>query len=270
VVNVALNLYTQGIHPGLDLSDIDAIRAVVEHGNKLPVHPRHPYVGDLVYTSFSGSHQDAIKKAFDARDEADVWDMPYLLVDPHDLGRSYQAVIRVNSQSGKGGIAYLLEADYGMKLPRRAQIEFSQSVQSVMDEEGAELTAGAIWDIFSREYLNRAGPFVRQREAIDDTHGKNHIEVVARLSVSGQVVDSRGSGATEAHAFADAVTLAGPRSLSVVDVVHHAGVGPHEGTVACYVELRDGEDAPRFGVGLEATILDASCAAVVSALNRAA
>src|SRR6476620_9081685 len=136
LVNIALNLYTQGVAPGLDFSDIDEIRRTVEHCNQLPVHPRHPYVGDLVYTSFSGSHTDAIKKAFSARKDGDIWDMPYLLLDPKDLGRSYEAVIRVNSQSGKGGISYLLEAEYGLELPRRLQIEFSQAVQAVMDEIG--------------------------------------------------------------------------------------------------------------------------------------
>ena len=139
LVNVALNLYSQGVDPGLDFSDIDEIRRTVEHCNQLPVHPRHPYAGDLVYTSFSGSHQDAIKKAFAARKEGDIWDMPYLPLDPKDLGRSYEAVIRVNSQSGKGGIAYLLESEYGLELPRRLQIEFSQVVQTRdgRDRQGA-------------------------------------------------------------------------------------------------------------------------------------
>ena len=150
VVNLALNLYTQGVHPGLDFSDIDAVRRTVEHCNQLPVHPRHPYVGDLVYTSFSGSHQDAIKKAFAARREGDIWDMPYLPIDPKDLGRSYDAVIRVNSQSGKGGISYLLEADHGLELPRRLQIEFSSSVQAVMDVQGKELTSADIWALLAR------------------------------------------------------------------------------------------------------------------------
>ncbi len=136
LVNVALNLYSQGVDPGLDFSDIDEIRRTVEHCNQLPVHPRHPYAGDLVYTSFSGSHQDAIKKAFAARKEDDIWDMPYLPIDPKDLGRSYEAVIRVNSQSGKGGIAYLLESEYGLELPRRLQIEFSQVVQTRDGRDG--------------------------------------------------------------------------------------------------------------------------------------
>ena len=163
LVNVALNLYSQGVDPGLDFSDIDEIRRTVEHCNQLPVHPRHPYAGDLVYTSFSGSHQDAIKKAFAARKEDDVWDMPYLPLDPKDLGRSYEAVIRVNSQSGKGGISYLLESEYGLELPRRLQIEFSQVVQAVMDATGKELTrAGPVRAVRTRvrraEHAGAAAP----------------------------------------------------------------------------------------------------------------
>ncbi|HYJ96827.1 MAG TPA: 2-isopropylmalate synthase, partial [Burkholderiaceae bacterium] len=152
LVNIALNLYTQGVAPGLEFSDIDEVRRCVEHCNQLPVHPRHPYAGDLVYTSFSGSHQDAIKKAFAARRESDIWEMPYLPIDPKDLGRSYDAVIRVNSQSGKGGIAYLLEQEYGLELPRRLQIEFSRVVQSVTDDTGKEVDAAQIKAIFDREY----------------------------------------------------------------------------------------------------------------------
>ena len=152
LVNVALNLYTQGVSPGLDFSEIDEIRRMVEHCNQLPVHPRHPYAGDLVYTSFSGSHQDAIKKAFASRREGDLWDMPYLPIDPKDLGRSYEAVIRVNSQSGKGGIAYLLESEFGFELPRRLQIEFSQVVQTAMDASGKELTAQDLFALFEKEY----------------------------------------------------------------------------------------------------------------------
>src|SRR3546814_273201 len=159
VVNLALNLYSQGVAPQLDFSDIDAIRQVVEYCNQLPVHPRNPYVGDLVYTSFSGSHQDAIKKAFAARKETDIWDMPYLPLDPMDLGRSYEAVIRVNSQSGKGGISYLLEHEYGLSLPRRLQIEFSQVVQNAMDESGTEMTAEDIGGIFTQQYFDAQQPY---------------------------------------------------------------------------------------------------------------
>ena len=156
LVNIALNLYTQGVSPGLDFSQIDEIKRTVEHCNQLPVHPRHPYVGELVYTSFSGSHQDAIKKAFAARKEGEMsvgmWDIPYLPIDPKDLGRSYEAVIRVNSQSGKGGIAYLLESEYGLTLPRQQQVEFSGVVQREMDASGKELSAEDLFNLFEREY----------------------------------------------------------------------------------------------------------------------
>ncbi len=173
LVNIALNLYTQGVSPGLDFSDIDEMRRCVEHCNQLPVHPRHPYVGDLVYTSFSGSHQDAIKKAFAARREGDVWDMPYLPIDPKDLGRSYDAVIRVNSQSGKGGIAYLLEHEYGLELPRRLQIEFSRVVQAVTDDTGKEVTAAQIKAIFDAEYRSGgAARGARQHERAERRRGE--------------------------------------------------------------------------------------------------
>src|SRR5690606_14196718 len=159
LVTLALNLYTQGVHPGLDFSDIDYVRREVEHCNQLPVHPRHPYVGDLVFTAFSGSHQDAIKKGFAARRDGENWQVPYLPIDPADLGRTYEEVIRVNSQSGKGGISFLLERDYGLALPRRLQIEFSGVVQRQTDASGREMTSSEIHEVFRREYLERRGPF---------------------------------------------------------------------------------------------------------------
>ena len=193
LVNIALNLYTQGVAPGLDFSHIDEIRRTVESCNQLPVHPRHPYVGDLVFTSFSGSHQDAIKKALAARSAAAVhgqrWDIPYLPIDPADLGRSYEAVIRVNSQSGKGGISYLLETHYGVELPRRLQIEFGQVVQSVMDTGGKELTAQDIWQVFDNEYhlATLAAPVHRVTE---DAHAAAHARVTieASLELCGEVL----------------------------------------------------------------------------------
>jgi 2-isopropylmalate synthase len=178
LVNIALNLYTQGVAPGLDFSDIDSIRRTVEHCNQLPVHPRHPYAGDLVYTSFSGSHQDAIKKAFAARKEGDMWDMPYLPVDPKDLGRSYEAVIRVNSQSGKGGITYLLESEYGLVLPREQQIEFSQVVQREMDATGKELNARDLLRLFEREYGDAKIPGLATPSPAARTHHAADIEAV--------------------------------------------------------------------------------------------
>ena len=197
LVNVALNLYSQGVDPGLDFSDIDEIRRTVEHCNQLPVHPRHPYAGDLVYTSFSGSHQDAIKKAFAARKEGDIWDMPYLPLDPKDLGRSYEAVIRVNSQSGKGGISYLLESEYGLELPRRLQIEFSQVVQAVMDATGKELTAQDLFELFEREYGVRsiAAPQHQVLEEAQGTGGKL-VRLAADVEVVGRSASTSRAPAT--------------------------------------------------------------------------
>ena len=160
IVTLALNLYTQGVHPGLDFSNINEAARCAEYCNQLPIHPRHPYVGDLVFTAFSGSHQDAIKKGFAARREGDIWEVPYLPIDPRDLGRTYESVIRVNSQSGKGGIAYLLERDFGLTMPRRLQIEFSQVVQAVTDATGKELSSEAIWALFQGEYLGENGAYV--------------------------------------------------------------------------------------------------------------
>ena len=156
LVTLALNLYTQGIHPGLDFSDINATARVAEECTQLPIHPRHPYVGDLVFTSFSGSHQDAIKKGFAARRDGDFWEMPYLPIDPADVGRSYESIVRVNSQSGKGGIAYLLEREHGIVMPRRMQIEFSSVVQRHTDSSEAEISSRDLWDLFERTYLTCA------------------------------------------------------------------------------------------------------------------
>jgi 2-isopropylmalate synthase len=187
LVNIALNLYSQGVAPGLDFSNIDAIRRTVEHCNQLPVHPRHPYVGDLVYTSFSGSHQDAIKKAFHARQEDEIWDMPYLPIDPKDVGRSYEAVIRVNSQSGKGGISYLLESEYGLELPRRMQIEFSHAVQRGMDETGREFTAADIWDLMHSEYALNAAP---PEYSLNTSSETKLVNLSGRVDLDGRIVEN--------------------------------------------------------------------------------
>ncbi|QIM52151.1 2-isopropylmalate synthase [Hydrogenophaga crocea] len=267
IVNVALNLYTQGVSPGLDFSDIDEIRRTVEHCNQLPVHPRHPYVGDLVYTSFSGSHQDAIKKAFAARQDNDVWNMPYLPIDPKDLGRSYEAVIRVNSQSGKGGIAYLLETEYGLELPRRLQIEFSQVVQAVMDTEGKELVARDLWQLFEREYgLASAAPaHVSTTEQAD-----GQVRVAADLDWNGRVMPVQGQGNGPIDAFVSALNAATGRHVRVLDYHEHAiGAGAQAQAMA-YMELRVDGQHTVFGVGRDTNIVSASFKAIVSGLRRAA
>jgi len=264
VVNVALNMYTQGVAPGLDFSDIDAIRATVEHCNQLPVHPRHPYVGDLVYTSFSGSHQDAIKKAFAARREGDVWDMPYLPIDPKDLGRSYEAVIRVNSQSGKGGIAYLLESEYGLQLPRRLQIEFSHAVQHAMDASGKELTADDLWVLFEREYRlhDAPAPSYQMQGEGDST------QLDAALDWQGRRVALQGRGNGPIDAFVQGLAQALGCQLRVLDYNEHAvGEGAHAKAVA-YVELRVDDRHTVYGVGMDANIVSASLRAIVSGVQR--
>jgi 2-isopropylmalate synthase len=269
LVNVALNLYSQGVDPGLDFSDIDEIRRTVEHCNQLPVHPRHPYAGDLVYTSFSGSHQDAIKKAFAARKEGDIWDMPYLPLDPKDLGRSYEAVIRVNSQSGKGGISYLLESEYGLELPRRLQIEFSQVVQTVMDATGKELTAQDLFQLFEREYGVRNTP-APTHQLLEETRGASGplVKLAADVVLGDRSLSIEGAGTGPIDAFVCGLAEATGESLRVLDYHEHAiGSGANAQAVA-YLELRVGQQT-LFGVGIDANIVSASLKAIVSGLLRA-
>ena len=266
LVNIALNLYTQGVDPQLDFSDIDEVRRCVEHCTQIPVHPRHPYVGDLVYTSFSGSHQDAIKKAFAARKDGEIWDMPYLPIDPKDLGRNYDAVIRVNSQSGKGGISYLLEAEYGLELPRRLQIEFSQVVQQVMDDSGTELNAADIWHIFECEYaINdaaRAGvahPVIREEgEAVS---------LSADVQVAGRSLQVQGEGTGPIEAFVNGLSAQTQQSIRVLDYHEHSIGSGADARAVAYLELRVGEQT-RFGVGIDTNIVRASLKAIASGFAR--
>jgi len=269
LVNVALNLYSQGVDPGLDFSDIDEIRRTVEHCNQLPVHPRHPYAGDLVYTSFSGSHQDAIKKAFAARKEGDIWDMPYLPLDPKDLGRSYEAVIRVNSQSGKGGISYLLESEYGLELPRRLQIEFSQVVQGVMDASGKELTAADLFALFEREY-GTASNGVPQHHVSEEPGGAEgeRIAITAQVQMSGRAFGVRGVGNGPIDAFVAGLSHVTGQIVRVLDYHEHAVSSGANARAVAYLELRVG-DRSLFGVGIDSNIVSASLKAVVSGVQRA-
>ena len=264
VVNVALNMYIQGVNPGLDFSNIDDIRATVEHCNQLPVHPRHPYVGELVYTSFSGSHQDAIKKAFAAHKEGDIWDMPYLPIDPKDLGRSYEAVIRVNSQSGKGGIAYLLESEYGLQLPRRLQIEFSQVVQREMDASGKELSAAALWELFQREYGVNAVKTPQYR--LSEADGV--VNMTSEIEVDGVKYFLEGEGTGPIDAFVQALSAAVGRNVRVLNYAEHAiGEGANAKAIA-YVELRIDDAQICYGVGVDANIVSASLRAIISGVQR--
>ncbi|WP_407852394.1 2-isopropylmalate synthase [Bordetella petrii] len=267
LVTLALNLYTQGVHPGLDFSDIDEVRRCAEYCNQLPVHPRHPYAGDLVFTAFSGSHQDAIKKGFAQQKPDAVWEVPYLPIDPADLGRSYDAVIRVNSQSGKGGVSYLLEQEHGLVLPRRLQIEFSRAIQRVTDETGREVTADDVHTIFNREYLEQHTPWKLVRHRIDGDpaagQGKQ-FSIQVELDYNGErrVVTGTGDGAISAFVAALDVPV------RIMDYHEHAiGTGT-DTRAASYVELRVGDSATGFGVGIDSDIVTASFRAVLSAVNR--
>ena len=204
IVTLALNMLTQGVDPGLDLSDINHLVRVAEHCNRLPVHPRHPYAGDLVFTAFSGSHQDAIKKGLEALQEGEAWEVPYLPMDPADVGRSYEEVIRINSQSGKGGVAYILEQDHGLRLPRRLQVEFRQIVQRITDETGEELSSRGVWNAFAREYLDRRRPFELVHYREEGGHGvADRLVAVMRHNGVERCVEGRGNGPIAA--FVDAL-----------------------------------------------------------------
>jgi 2-isopropylmalate synthase len=266
LVTLALNLYTQGVDPQLDFSDIDAVRTCAEQCTQLPVHPRHPYAGDLVYTAFSGSHQDAVKKGFAARRPEDVqWDMPYLPLDPKDVGRSYDAVIRVNSQSGKGGIAYLLATEYGLDLPRRLQIEFSRVVQQVADLSGKEVSAQTLFDLFQRSYLAPAKPAVRALgHKVQAATATTPLSLSLELDRDGVTRTVTGTGKDLLAATFAALDIV--PSLIAIDE-HAVTVGAPARNV-CYLEVRFGSDAAVFGVGLADDPTAATIAAAVSALNR--
>ncbi len=268
LVNIALNLYTQGIHPGLDFSEIDEVRRCVEYCNQLPVHPRHPYVGDLVYTSFSGSHQDAIKKAFAARREGDLWDMPYLPLDPKDLGRSYDAVIRVNSQSGKGGISYLLETEFGLELPRRLQIEFSQVVQAVTDGEGKELDGAQIGQIFKSEYSLDDDPAWSVQSPVIAQDPKTGVTLQTEVCLNGVTYPIHATGSGPIDAFVAGLNaIGGMQPVRVLDYHEHSMGSGADARAVAYLELRVGE-LERFGVGIDVNIVCASLRAIVSGVKR--
>jgi 2-isopropylmalate synthase len=268
VVTLALNLFSQGVDPMLNFSDIDAARRTVEHCNRLPVHPRHPYVGDLVYTAFSGSHQDAIKKGFEALGkDYDTWEVPYLPVDPHHLGRSYEAVIRVNSQSGKGGVAYIMKFEHGLDLPRRLQIEFSSVIQKLTEASGTEITADQIWSSFERTYLTAEDPLALiGHPVITTASDTGDATIEAHVKLSGRERWLKGQGNGPIAAFVDALRGAGI-SVEITDYSEHALSEGADARAAAYVEARIG-GRTRWGVGLDANIMTASLRAVVSAVSR--
>jgi 2-isopropylmalate synthase len=270
VMTLALNLFSQGIEPGLEIRDIDEIVRTVEHCNQLPVHPRHPYAGELVYTAFSGSHQDAIKKGFEALEKRNdaLWEVPYLPIDPKDLGRTYEAVIRVNSQSGKGGVAYVLKADHGLDLPRGLQVEFSRVVQEVADRTGKELTSADIWALFQETYLARDGIVLADYNLYPEPRAPERRRIAATVVVDGAQRRIEGVGNGPIDAFVAALRSECGVELTVADYREHAIGAGADAQATAYVQIRDGGDATLYGVGIDANIMTASLKAVASAANR--
>ena len=271
IVTLGLNMVTQGVDPGLDFSDIDHLVQTAEYCNQLPVHQRHPYAGELVYTAFSGSHQDAINKGLKAMKSSNsgLWEVPYLPIDPRDVGRSYEAVVRINSQSGKGGVAYILEADYGLSLPRPLQIEFARFVQSHADKHGKELTSKMIWDHFRTEYLEQPGPFsFVDSQTLPDRAGGRMVSAVVEKNGEQVTIEGRGSGPLEAfmHAIGDGIGV----ELTVVDYHEHSVGQGSDAMAASYIEAATPDGKRVFGVGMDKDILTASMKAAVSAPNRVA
>jgi len=267
IVTLAMNLFAMGVDPELDIGDIDHLRRVAEYCNRLPVHPRHPYGGDLVYTSFSGSHQDAIKKGFAAlpADYAE-WGVPYLPIDPKHVGRSYEAVVRVNSQSGKGGVAYLMETEHGMMLPRRLQIEFSRTIQTITEDTGTEISPAALWMAFEAEYFPAEAPIgLLGYEVVTGSAGTT---VTAQLRLGGTPVAIAGNGNGPLSAFVHGLEKDLAVAVSVHDYAEHAVSAGTDAQAVAYVEAAGPDGAVRWGVGIDDSIIAASMKAVVSALNR--
>ncbi|RWA22269.1 2-isopropylmalate synthase [Mycolicibacterium brumae DSM 44177] len=279
LVTLGLNMFSRGVDPQIDFSNIDEIRRTVEYCNQLAVPERHPYGGDLVYTAFSGSHQDAINKGLDQMkydaDAADIdvedalWQVPYLPIDPKDVGRTYEAVIRVNSQSGKGGVAYIMKADHGLALPRRLQIEFSQAIQRITDGEGGEVAPKEMWDAFQQEYLAPVTPLERIRQKVDAAEVDGGTDTItAIVKIDGAEREIVGAGNGPLAAFCDALGAVG-FDVNVLDYSEHAMSAGEEAQAAAYVEASIGGKTV-WGVGIAPSITTASLRAVVSAVNRAA
>ncbi len=265
LVTLALNLYTQGVDPGLDFSRINDIARTVEQCTQIPVHARHPYAGDLVFTAFSGSHQDAIRKGFAAQKPDAVWEVPYLPIDPADVGRTYDSIIRVNSQSGKGGVTWLLESEYGVTLPRRLQVEFSTAVQQLTDSSGQEVRAADIWKLFAQQYFETTAPFVYVTHHLREAGDEQGIELVLRVDGVERTLSGRGNGPIAAALDALGVPA------RVHDFEERAiGHGADAAAIAFVECVIDGVPGTTFGAGMHRNIITASLLAVISGLNRAA
>ncbi|KOX32513.1 2-isopropylmalate synthase [Saccharothrix sp. NRRL B-16348] len=276
LVTLGMNMFSQGVDPQIDFSDIDEVRRTVEYCNQLPVPERHPYGGDLVFTAFSGSHQDAIKKGFEALEDAAKaagqhvdefpWDVPYLPIDPKDVGRNYEAVIRVNSQSGKGGVAYLMKTEHHLDLPRRLQVEFSKVIQEVTDTQGGEIGPKDMWDAFSEEYLDAAAPLKLLRQKVSGD-GSGHEKIKAVVVVDGETQEITGGGNGPIAAFVDALATVG-YDVRVLDYFEHAMSSGDDARAAAYLECAV-SDRVLWGVGIDSSTVAASLRALVSAINRA-
>jgi 2-isopropylmalate synthase len=272
IVTLALNMFTQGVDPGLDCSNMPELVTTAEYCNRLPVHPRHPYAGELVFTAFSGSHQDAINKGLRAirQSNSGVWEVPYLPIDPADVGRTYEAVIRINSQSGKGGVSHILERDHALQMPRNLQVEFSGVVQHITDESEGEVTAMQLWDIFQTEYLvqNPGDLALKEYRTVPDTHATDIRVLDAVLVVNGEERKISGRGNGPLDAFVDALKQDLGMALEVVNYSEHAlGTGANAQAYA-YVEMKAEGHAPMYGVGRHTNIVQASLNAILSSVNR--
>ena len=267
LVTLALNLYSQGVDPQLDFSRINEVARTVEDCTQLPIHPRHPYVGDLVFTAFSGSHQDAIKKGMAVQQPDALWEVPYLPIDPNDVGRTYDSIIRVNSQSGKGGIAYLLEQGYGMALPRRLQVEFSTAVQAITDDTGREVTAADLWALFNDQYIDIGEPIEYHKHVLSERDGRESIELNVTINGVAQVLRGSGNGPIDALVNAFALVL-----HTAVRVHHYEeraiGQGADANAIAFAEMACDAVAGSTFGVGVDANLVTASIRAVLSGINR--
>ena len=270
VINVAMNLFSQGVDPELDISNINELRRTAEYCNQLPVHPRHPYVGDLVYTAFSGSHQDAIKKGFEALESSDspFFEVPYIPIDPKDVGRSYEDVVRVNSQSGKGGVSYLLKAEHSLDLPRRMQIEFTRVIQGITDRTGKELTASNIFDEFDATYLGLDAPYLLQGfEVAQNAKGEDRTLLTARMTEDGEARVVQGSGNGSLSAFVAGITELTGMDIRVLDYQEHSRGSGQDAEAVTFVEA-EVDGTVLWGCGIHTDITTSSMRALVSALNR--
>jgi 2-isopropylmalate synthase len=269
LITLAMNLFVNGVDPELDITDIDALRRDAEYCNRLPVPERQPYVGDLVYTAFSGSHQDAIKKGFEAlSDNYDQWGVPYLPLDPKHVGRSYESVVRVNSQSGKGGVAYIMKAEHGFDLPRRLQIEFSQNIQHITEDSGTEISPMMLWDAFKHEYLPEVPTYNLISHELKSESVTGHTEITAQIDINGTRQTFIGTGNGPIDAFVRAIRAQFSGNLDVKDYTEHALGQGSQATAVAYVETGDDSGHNRWGVGIDPNTITASLRAVLSAFQR--